>query len=65
MSDGRRDRKSGLVFGARNLGAAIIETLIDHGWAVAGVARSQATLEKVAAAGALALHADVAPESSR
>ena len=64
MPDGRQDRRSGLVFGARNLGAAIIETLIDHGWAVAGVARSEATLEKVAAAGALALHADVTDQTS-
>jgi NADP-dependent 3-hydroxy acid dehydrogenase YdfG len=64
MSDARRDRRSGLVFGARNLGAAIIDTLIDHGWAVAAVARSQATLEKVAAAGALALHADVTDQTS-
>jgi NAD(P)-dependent dehydrogenase (short-subunit alcohol dehydrogenase family) len=64
MSDGGGDRRSGLVFGARNLGAAIIETLIDDGWAVAGVARSAATLEKVAAAGALALHADVTDQDS-
>jgi NAD(P)-dependent dehydrogenase (short-subunit alcohol dehydrogenase family) len=64
MSDGRQDRRSGLVFGARNLGAAIIDTLIEHGWAVAGVARSQATLEKVAAAGALSLRADVSDQTS-
>jgi NADP-dependent 3-hydroxy acid dehydrogenase YdfG len=64
MSDGRQDRRSGLVFGARNLGAAIIETLIDRGWRVAGVARSEATLEKIAAAGALALRADVTDQAS-
>jgi NADP-dependent 3-hydroxy acid dehydrogenase YdfG len=64
MSDSRQGRRSALVFGARNLGAAIIETLIDHGWAVAGVARSEATLEKVASAGALALRADVTDQTS-
>jgi NAD(P)-dependent dehydrogenase (short-subunit alcohol dehydrogenase family) len=51
------------VFGARNLGGAIIETLIDHDWAVAGVARSDDTLEKITAAGALALRADVTDQA--
>jgi NAD(P)-dependent dehydrogenase (short-subunit alcohol dehydrogenase family) len=64
MSEDRSDRRSGLVFGARNLGAATIATLIDHGWAVAGVARSDATLEKISAAGALALRADVTDQDS-
>jgi NAD(P)-dependent dehydrogenase (short-subunit alcohol dehydrogenase family) len=63
MPDGG-DRRSALVFGARNLGGAIIETLIDGGWAVAGVARSEATLEKIRAAGALALRADVTDQGS-
>ncbi len=52
------------MFGARNLGGAIIETLIAHNWTVAGVARSDATLEKITAAGALALRADVTDQSS-
>jgi NADP-dependent 3-hydroxy acid dehydrogenase YdfG len=47
------------VFGARNLGRAVIELLVSDGWAVAGVARSQSTLDAVSAAGALAIEADV------
>ena len=56
--------RSALVFGARNLGKAVIEALIADGWAVAGAARSPATLEGVTAAGALALEADVTDQSS-
>jgi 3-oxoacyl-[acyl-carrier protein] reductase len=48
-----------LVFGARNLGRAIIETLRGAGWNAAGAARSDRTLAGVAAAGALAIRADV------
>ena len=51
--------KSALIFGARNLGKAIIETLIADGWGVAGVARSDATLAGVKEAGAFAIRADV------
>jgi len=51
--------RSALIFGARNLGKATIETLVDAGWNVAGVARSDQTLEGVTAAGALAIRADV------
>jgi NAD(P)-dependent dehydrogenase (short-subunit alcohol dehydrogenase family) len=51
--------RSALVFGARNLGRAIIELLVADGWKVAGAARSDQTLEGVTAAGALALRADV------
>ena len=51
--------RSALVFGARNLGKAIIETLRGADWNVAGVARSDRTLEGVAALGALAIRADV------
>jgi NAD(P)-dependent dehydrogenase (short-subunit alcohol dehydrogenase family) len=58
------DRHSALIFGARNLGGAIIERLVAEGWAVAGVARSDATLEKVAGAGALAFRADVTDQAS-
>jgi 3-oxoacyl-[acyl-carrier protein] reductase len=53
------DARSALVFGARNLGRAIIETLRGAGWNAAGAARSDPTLEGVAAAGALAIRADV------
>jgi len=63
MTERRQDR-SALVFGARNLGRAVIETLIDDGWAVAGVARSDSTLSGVTAAGALALCADVTDQAS-
>ena len=51
--------ENALVFGARNLGKAIIETLRGAGWNVAGVARSDRTLEGVAALDALAIRADV------
>jgi NAD(P)-dependent dehydrogenase (short-subunit alcohol dehydrogenase family) len=47
------------VFGARNLGRALIEALVADGWAVAGVARSAATLQGIRDAGAVALEADV------
>jgi NAD(P)-dependent dehydrogenase (short-subunit alcohol dehydrogenase family) len=52
------------VFGARNLGKAVIELLHSEGWAVAGVARSDVTLDGVTAAGALALRADVTDQAS-
>jgi NAD(P)-dependent dehydrogenase (short-subunit alcohol dehydrogenase family) len=57
-------RPSALVFGARNLGRATIELLRDRGWAVAGVARSDRTLEGIRQAGALALAADVTDQAS-
>jgi NAD(P)-dependent dehydrogenase (short-subunit alcohol dehydrogenase family) len=58
------ERRSAVVFGARNLGRAIIELLIGDGWAVTGVARSQPTLDGVRAAGALAVEADVTDPAS-
>jgi NAD(P)-dependent dehydrogenase (short-subunit alcohol dehydrogenase family) len=64
MSAAQTDRRSALIFGARNLGGAIIEALVNDGWAVAATARSEATLEKVTAAGALALRADVTDQAS-
>jgi NADP-dependent 3-hydroxy acid dehydrogenase YdfG len=64
MSNQEQGSKSGLVFGARNLGGAVIDTLIADGWAMAGVARSTATLEKIARAGALALEEDVTDQAS-
>jgi 3-oxoacyl-[acyl-carrier protein] reductase len=51
--------RSAVVFGARNLGRAVIELLVSEGWSVAGVARSQETLDGVTASGALALRGDV------
>ena len=62
MSEERR--RSAVVFGARNLGRAVIELLCDGGWAVAGVARSEATRDGVTATGALALHGDVTDQAS-
>lgn len=56
--------RSAVVFGARNLGRAVIELLRAEGWGVVGVARSQATLEGVAAAGAVALEGDVTDRAS-
>jgi 3-oxoacyl-[acyl-carrier protein] reductase len=53
------DARGAIVFGARNLGKAIIETLRGAGWNVAGAARSDRTLDGVTAAGALAVRADV------
>jgi NADP-dependent 3-hydroxy acid dehydrogenase YdfG len=64
MSNQQRSGRSGLVFGARNLGGAIIDTLVADGWAMAGVARSTGTLEKITHAGALALEADVTDQAS-
>ena len=51
MADHKEDRASAFVFGARNLGKAIIELLLTEGWAVAGAARSETTLEGVGALG--------------
>ena len=64
MTDGQQPRRSALVFGARNLGRAVIEMLIEEGWTVAGVARSDTTLQGVTAAGGLALRADVTDQAS-
>jgi NAD(P)-dependent dehydrogenase (short-subunit alcohol dehydrogenase family) len=63
-TDPDRTTASAVVFGARNLGKAIIEALIAEGWSVAGAARSDSTLEGVTAAGALALRADVTDQAS-
>ena len=52
------EQRSAVVFGARNLGRAVIELLVSDGWAVTGVARSRSTLDGVSASGALALKAD-------
>jgi NAD(P)-dependent dehydrogenase (short-subunit alcohol dehydrogenase family) len=58
------DPRSALVFGARNLGKAIIENLLGDGWRVAAVARSEDTLDAITRAGALALRADVTDQAS-
>jgi NAD(P)-dependent dehydrogenase (short-subunit alcohol dehydrogenase family) len=64
MTEPTQPRPSALIFGARNLGKATIELLVEQGWEVAGVARSQQTLQGVSAAGALALKADVTDQAS-
>jgi NAD(P)-dependent dehydrogenase (short-subunit alcohol dehydrogenase family) len=64
MSEIETGPRSAVVFGARNLGRAVIELLVSDGWAVAGVARSQSTLHGVTAAGALAVKADVTDPAS-
>src|ERR1700719_1691698 len=60
MSEMQGRQRSAVVFGARNLGRAVIELLVSDGWAVAGVARSASTLDGVSAAGALAVNAATA-----
>lgn len=52
------------MFGARNLGRAVIELLTADGWAVVGVARSRATLDRVALTGAVALEGDITDRAS-
>jgi NAD(P)-dependent dehydrogenase (short-subunit alcohol dehydrogenase family) len=47
-----------VVLGARNLGAAIVEHFLGLGWNAAAVARTEESLERVRARGALALPAD-------
>jgi NAD(P)-dependent dehydrogenase (short-subunit alcohol dehydrogenase family) len=64
MNDDPQQQRSALIFGARNLGKAVIESLLARGWAVAGAARSEGTLNGVTAAGALAVRADVLDPAS-
>ena len=60
MTDaGQGRRRSAVVFGARNLGRAVLELLVAEGWAATGVARSEPTLDGVRALGASALRGDV------
>jgi 3-oxoacyl-[acyl-carrier protein] reductase len=60
----RAKQRSAVVFGARNLGRAVIELLVSDGWAVTGVARSRSTLDGVSASGALAFEGDVTDPAS-
>ena len=64
MSEMHAKQRTAVVFGARNLGRAVIELLVRDGWAVTGAARSESTLDGVSAAGALALEADVTDPAS-
>ena len=64
MSESAARPRSAVVFGARSLGRAVIDRLVAERWAVAGAARSDASLEGVEAASALALRADVTDQAS-
>jgi NAD(P)-dependent dehydrogenase (short-subunit alcohol dehydrogenase family) len=56
--------RSAVVFGARNLGRAVIELLRADGWDVVGAARSDTTLAAVEQTGAIPLRADVTDGNS-
>ena len=47
-----------VVFGARNLGGAILDRLLAQGWQAAGVARSAETVARVEERGATGIEAD-------
>src|SRR5690242_12844649 len=64
MSEMQAEQRSAVVFGARNLGRAVIELLVSDGWAVMGAARSQSTLDGISASGARAVEADVTDPAS-
>src|SRR3954470_6079707 len=64
MSEMQGEQRNAVVFGARNLGRAVIELLVSDDWAVTGVARSRSTLDGISASGALALKADVTDAAS-
>jgi NAD(P)-dependent dehydrogenase (short-subunit alcohol dehydrogenase family) len=64
MTQRQEPQRTAVVFGARNLGRAVVELLLEDGWSVAAAAVSDATLAAMTASGALALRADVTdPES--
>jgi 3-oxoacyl-[acyl-carrier protein] reductase len=50
--------RSALVLGARNLGGSIAAALVEDGWAVANVARSDDSLQRAAEAGSRGIRAD-------
>lgn len=54
--------KTVVVLGARNLGGAIIDHFLAHGWDAAGVARSEDTLAQVRARGGLPIAADASDQ---
>jgi NAD(P)-dependent dehydrogenase (short-subunit alcohol dehydrogenase family) len=56
--------RSAVVFGARNLGRAVAERLLAESWSVLAVARSQQTLDTIAAAGAVAMPGDITDPAS-
>jgi NADP-dependent 3-hydroxy acid dehydrogenase YdfG len=64
MSDATVNRPGAVIFGARNLGRAIIDALVADGWGVTGVARSDDTLQGVADAGATPLRGDITDPAS-
>jgi NAD(P)-dependent dehydrogenase (short-subunit alcohol dehydrogenase family) len=64
VTDSDQQSRSALVFGARNLGRAVLELLVASGWSVAAVARSAETLQAITDAGVLALSADVTEQAS-
>lgn len=53
-----------VVFGARNLGGAILDRLLSDGWTATGVARSEETLATVRDRGADAVAADATDPSA-
>src|SRR5258708_19114403 len=56
--------KTVVVLGARNLGGAIVDHFLELGWNAAAVARSDETLARVRARGALAIPADASDQDS-
>jgi NAD(P)-dependent dehydrogenase (short-subunit alcohol dehydrogenase family) len=64
VSEQTEQSQVALVFGARNLGRAVIEGLLAAGWGVAAAGRSDATLETVRELGVLAVRADVTDPAS-
>lgn len=59
MTDSHEPRGA-LVLGARNLGGAILDHLIAHGWRGAAVARDEESLARVRARGGMPIRADAA-----
>ncbi|GDY29632.1 SDR family NAD(P)-dependent oxidoreductase [Gandjariella thermophila] len=53
-----REARSAVVLGARNLGGAVVGRLVQEGWQVTAVARSDDTLRATRALGATAVRAD-------
>jgi NAD(P)-dependent dehydrogenase (short-subunit alcohol dehydrogenase family) len=64
MAERQGNPRSAVVFGARNLGRAVIELLLRDGWAVTAAARTRSTLDGVGALGALAVEGDVTDPAS-